>query len=240
MKQRSIASLTLMTLTLSVGAFAADAPKPGEVPAVPKGCVKLEDEIKISGNNVYFDSDLGHFTAGKLEISLLNAADSTAVGTIRGDGIKDLKDDDTFLTKGDVTIEAKPLSGDPAPATYANAPFSPKASISLQIQKIDDENANISGSIKLKDEFVRLVKLNLINPRNPNTPISVCGVGMNLSISHDRKMINGGSLIFYINNGSDTSIIIQAQNNRDGKAISNPINSETATVEDGVGVGSAM
>jgi hypothetical protein len=203
--------------------------------------VRLEDEIKFSGKDAYYDGDLGHFTAGKLEISLLNQADSTAVGTIRADGMKDLKDDDTFLTKGEVTLESKPLSGDPAPTTFINNPQSPKASISLQIQAVDDETANIAGSIKLKDALVQRIKLGHLNPQNPNAPISVCGVGLHLSVSKDHKIIKSGSLILYINNGSDSSIVIQAQNtNRDRKAISSPINTEMATIEDGVGAGSAM
>jgi hypothetical protein len=240
MKRRSAISISVapalvLLQCFSITAFAAEK-------AIPKGCVKLEDEVKFSGKNIYV-SELGHLTAGKLLVAPLTSIDPTAADAIRSDGIPDLKDDENTLTKGEVTLTSTPLPDGPAVTSFNNDPINPRASITLKVQKKDDENADISGTIKLKPTEVAWIKLKNMNPKALDTPISICGVGMQLYLKNGQKKIDKGTVILYINNGSDQPVAIEAlYDGRGSKAVSQAGFQMAADVapQDLVGVGQAL
>jgi hypothetical protein len=210
MKKHLIVSLTLAMIP--VFAHAAEN-------AIPAGCIRLEDEIKFTGKDVYL-SPLGHLTAGKLSVSHLSSMDDKAADVIRNDDIPDLKDDDTTLAKGEVTLGTSPLPGSGPLADLVNDPVNPRSTLQLKVRQKDENTADIVGSIKLKPAQISLIRMKAMNLAKLDAPISVCGIGMQLYVSSKKSKIDTGTVILYINNGSDKPIAIQALNqNRGDKAI---------------------
>jgi hypothetical protein len=244
MKKQSFNLSLTLTLTLSMicaasfSSLAAENPPARGNQAIPKGCVKLEDEIKFSGKNVYF-SDLGHLTAGKLEVAQLSSVDPKAADVIRTDEITDLKDDSTTLTKGEVTLESATLADQPAPVKFDNEPFNPRTAITIQIQRLDNNEANISGSIKLKPAEVALIKLKNMNVKALDAPYVVCGVGMQLYLSAGKKKIDHGTLVLYVHQGADKTIAIEALNNGRNAKPAGHVNTEIVAEPDSKGLDSA-
>jgi hypothetical protein len=217
---------------LSFSTLAAENTPAPDNQAIPKGCVKLEDEIKFTGKNVFF-SELGHLTAGKLEVEQLNKVDPNAADVIRKmDEIPNLKDDEKTLITGEVTLESTNLSNDPAPVKFENEPMNPRTSISMQIQSLEGEGANITGSIKLKPQQIFDIKFKYLDIKALDTPIAVCGVGMQLYLSREKKKINRGSLILYIHQGSDKTVPIEALNNNRGNKPAGQISTEIVSEPD--------
>lgn len=217
--------------TLSISALAAEslppAPNRGAppAPAFPQGCVKLEDEIKFAGSNVFF-SDLGHLTAGNLAVGPLTSVDPKAAEVIRTDDIKGLRDDEQTLVKGEVTLESATPLNPPTSVKFENEPINPRTSISIQIRRTEGEDANISGVIKLKPAEIALIKLKHMDLKTLDAPYAVCGVGMQLYLSHGKKKIERGTLILYIHHGSDKTIAIEALNTDRGKKPTSPVNTQ--------------